>query len=121
MDDRTMSGSQRFFARILGREGAAAMEAESRAWLLVCPHCGYKHSVWDGGGVRYKSAGSGFQGSTCPNCGRSSLHRLEKGPNFPTSTGPSWPLVRAIVGLVLGIWLVVALIVLLVFMLVGLI
>jgi predicted RNA-binding Zn-ribbon protein involved in translation (DUF1610 family) len=121
MDDRTASRTQHLFARLLGPEAAVAMEAESRAWLLVCPHCGFTRSVWDTGGVRYKSSGAGRVGMTCPNCGRAGWQRIEKGSNFPATRGPVWPLVRLVVGLVLAIWLVVAALVLTIFKLTGLI
>jgi len=121
MDDRTMSASQLFFARLLGREGAAAMEAESRGWLLVCPHCGFERSVWSTGGVRYKASGSGRVGRTCARCGQSGWNSFKKGPDFPASTGPVWPLIRMIVGLVLFIWLLIAAVLATIFWLTGLI
>lgn len=122
MADRELSGTQRFFTRMLGREGAAAAEAESRGWLMVCPNCGFERSVWETGGVRYKaSGGSSRVMMPCPNCGKTGWHRVVKGPNFPTTSGPAWPLVRLILGMVLGILLLCAAIVLTVFRLVGLI
>ena len=121
MSDGTMSGSQRFFTRMLGPEAAAAAEAESRAWLLVCPHCGFERSVWDTGGVRYLSSGSGRVGMTCGRCGQSGWQKIVKGPNFPITRGPVWPLVRLVIGIVLTVWIVIAAIILTVFKLTGLI
>jgi hypothetical protein len=46
------------FARLLGPEAAAAMERESRAWLVICPDCGFSRSVRDMGGTRYKASGT---------------------------------------------------------------
>jgi predicted RNA-binding Zn-ribbon protein involved in translation (DUF1610 family) len=109
------------FLRLLGPEGAAAAEAESRAWLVTCPNCGFSRSVWDTGGVRYKASGTSRWGMRCPECGQTGFHLVHKGPNFPTSTGPAWPLVRLILGLVLLILLAVAGVLLLVFRLTGLI
>ena len=121
MGDRPMSGSQRFFAQMLGPEAAAAAEAESRAWLIVCPHCGFERSVWDTGGVRYRASGGGRVGMTCPRCGQAGWQKIVKGPNFPTVRGPVWPLVRLIIAMVLLILLLVAAILLTVFKLTGLI
>lgn len=108
------------FARLLGPETAAAMEAESRAWLVICPHCGFSRSVWETGGTRYKASGTSRVRMRCPSCDQSGWHRIEKGPNFPTTSGPVWPLIRLIVGLILIILLAVAGILLLVFKLTGL-
>jgi hypothetical protein len=110
------------FMRLLGPETAAAMEAESRAWLVICPHCSFSRSVWETGGTRYKaSGGTSRVMMRCPGCGQTGWHRIEKGPNFPTTSGPVWPLVRLILGLILVIGLVVAGILFLVFKLTGLI
>jgi predicted RNA-binding Zn-ribbon protein involved in translation (DUF1610 family) len=119
MEDRSLSRGQRFFARLLGAEAAAAMEAESRAWLIVCPHCGFARSVWDTGGVRYKASGASRVGMACPRCGRTGWHRIEKGPDFPAATGPVWPLVRLILALLLLILLAVAAILFALFKLIG--
>ena len=122
MDRRGLSGTQRFVTRFLGREGAAAAEAESRAWLMKCPNCGFERSVWDMGGVRYKASGGISRVMVkCPGCGQTGWHRVEKGPNFPTTSGPAWPLVRLILGMLLCIFLLVAAILLTVFKLTGLI
>jgi hypothetical protein len=109
------------FARLLGPEAAAAMERESRAWLVVCPHCGFSRSVWDMGGTRYKASGTSRIRVRCPGCGQAGWNRVEKGPDFPADTGPAWPLVRLVVGMVMLILLAVAGILLLVFKLTGLI
>ena len=109
------------FLRLLGPEGAAAAEAESRAWLVICPTCGFSRSVWDMGGTRCKASGTSRIRVNCPNCGQTGWHRIEKGPNFPADTGPAWPLVRLIVGMVLLILLAVAGLLLLVFRLTGLV
>jgi len=110
-----------WFLRLLGPEGAAAAEAESRAWLVTCPNCGFSRSVWEMGGTRYKAAGTARWRFRCPNCGQMGWHQVHKGPNFPTTTGPVWPLVRLVCGMILLILLAVAGILLLVFRLTGLI
>lgn len=109
------------FARLLGPEAAAAMERESKAWQVVCLQCGFSRSVWDMGGTRYKASGTSRIRVQCPSCGQTSWNRVQKGPNFPTDTGPTWPLVRLIIGMVLLILLAVAGVLLLVFKLTGLI
>jgi predicted RNA-binding Zn-ribbon protein involved in translation (DUF1610 family) len=110
------------FLRLLGPEGCAAAIAHSKAWLLICPNCGFSRSVWETGGIRYKATGGITRKLLhCPNCGQNGWHRVEKGPNFPTEPAPTWPLVRLILGLILFIWLVVAGILLLAFKLTGLI
>lgn len=122
MDRQGLSGTQRFFTRMLGREAAAAAEAESRAWMMKCPNCGFERSVWETGGVRYKASGGTKRVMMkCPNCGHTGWHRVEKGANFPTTGGPAWPLVRLILGMVFLILLLCAAILLTVFKLTGLI
>jgi predicted RNA-binding Zn-ribbon protein involved in translation (DUF1610 family) len=95
------------FARLLGPETAAAMEAESRAWMVVCTKCGFTRSVWETGGTRYKASGTSRVRIRCPSCGETGWNRIEKGPNFPTTSGPTWPLVRLIIVMVLLILLLV--------------
>ena len=121
MNDRPLSRSQSFFAHMLGPEAAAAMEAESRAWLVVCPHCGFERSVWETGGVRYKASGTSRVAMPCPRCGTTGWQRIEKGPDFPATTGPVWPLIRTIALMVLAILLLVAALLLAAFRLTGLI
>ena len=108
------------FLRLLGPEGAAAAEAESRAWLVTCPNCGFSRSVWEMGGIRYKAAGTARRLLSCPNCGQRGWHQVHKGPDFPASTGPAWPLVRLILAILLLVLLAVAGVLLLVFKLTGL-
>lgn len=109
------------FLRLLGSEGVAAAETESKAWLVTCPNCNFSRSVWDMGGVRYKAAGTARRRLRCQQCGQTGWHLVHKGPDFPADTGSAWPLVRLVVALVLLILLAVAGILLLVFKLTGLI
>ena len=52
-----------------GRRGLkAAMEAESREWLVRCPACGFERSVAEMGGTRYKAHGTSKSFLRCPNC-----------------------------------------------------
>jgi hypothetical protein len=60
-----------------GRHGAtAAMEAESRAWLVRCPACGFERSLWELGGIRYKARGTKRQFRRCPNCREFGWHTI---------------------------------------------
>ena len=52
------------------------MEAESRAWMVSCPHCGFERSVWDMGGIRYKAAGTSRNSMRCPSCGKRGWNRI---------------------------------------------
>lgn len=111
-----------WFLRLLGPEGAAAAEAQSKAWLLVCPNCGFSRSIWEMGGIRYKATGgTALKLVHCPSCGQTGWHRTVRAPDFPSDPAPTWPLVRLILAMVVAIWLVVAAILLTAFKLTGLI
>lgn len=58
---------------------AAAIEAESREWVLQCP-CGHEVSVWEAGGIRYKARGNPRKLRTCPQCGQRTWHRVIRRP-----------------------------------------
>jgi hypothetical protein len=47
-----------------------AAEADSRAWIGTCKHCGAGNSIWDIGGIRYKAAGEPITRVRCPKCGK---------------------------------------------------
>ncbi len=52
-----------------GRGGLkAAMEAESREWLVRCPACGFERTVAEMGGTRYKARGTKKSFLRCPQC-----------------------------------------------------
>lgn len=74
-----MSWIQWFVTRLLPRRWGAVIEAESRAWEIVCQTCGHESNVWAEGGVRYKAAGDPVKLFRCPNCGPA-WHRLHKRP-----------------------------------------
>lgn len=88
------------------RLATEAMEAESRAWMVQCPHCGFERSVWDTGGVRYKAAGTSRNYMRCPSCGKRGWHKIYfKGgvPGVaPASTGF---VLRLVVSIVAGVLL----------------
>lgn len=72
-----MTWLQRLITTCLPGKWAEAMQAESRAWAIVCQTCGSESNVWDAGGVRWKATGSPVKLFRCPNCGPS-WHRLYK-------------------------------------------
>jgi ribosomal protein S27E len=94
-----------FFTRFAGAETAAAMEAHSRAWLVICPHCGHERSIWELGGIRSRLL------LACPNCGKAGWHEVHKAADFPTMRVPAWGLVRLILSVVLCVLILVAVIV----------
>jgi hypothetical protein len=66
--------------RFVSEETAAAMEAESREWILGCKECPREISVWDLGGIRYKAKGTRTFRARCPQCGRRTSHRMQRRP-----------------------------------------
>lgn len=71
-----MSGTQRLLTRFVPRSWAAAMEAESKTWLVRCLNCGHERSVWAMGGVRWKASGTSRVHVRCPNCGARGWHTI---------------------------------------------
>ena len=65
---------------------AARVEAESREWMIECPRCGHRVSVWEAGGVRYKACGKARRLARCPNCRQLAMMRLyrENAPGAPS-------------------------------------
>ncbi len=64
-----MSGIQKFCKLIFPKRLFEAMEAESRQWHITC-ECGYSRSIWDVGGMRYKSKDNNKTYGKCPGCNR---------------------------------------------------
>ena len=69
---------RRVLFAILPRRAREAIGRESRAWHLVCPHCGHARSVWSMGGIRYGAAGGKRVRLPCPACEKRGWHRFEK-------------------------------------------
>jgi hypothetical protein len=65
---------QRLFTRLMPRH-AAAMEADSRRWMMTC-NCGFARSIWDLGGIKWTAKGESRNYGLCPSCGKRSWHRL---------------------------------------------
>jgi len=76
LDEEKKSGVQEAFTGAVSPSTASGMEAESRSWMVQCPHCGYERSVWEMGGVRYKAAGTSRWLRRCPNCGKMGWHKV---------------------------------------------
>jgi hypothetical protein len=77
-----MSWTQDFIASWLPRRWSAALEAESRRWVMTCP-CGHQTSLWEMGGIRFKAVGRPWRLGRCARCGRKfwgRLHKLEAPP-----------------------------------------
>ena len=71
-----MSRTQRFFRAVLPRSWFAAIEAESKRWILHCK-CGASHSIWDIGGLRYKGTRKKAIYTRCPECRQWSWQTVE--------------------------------------------
>jgi DNA-directed RNA polymerase subunit RPC12/RpoP len=80
------------------------MEAESRAWMVRCPHCGFERSVWDTGGIRYKAAGTSRNYISCPSCGKRGWNRISWGGGVPGAE-PASPgfVMRLVLSITVGV------------------
>jgi hypothetical protein len=73
-----MSLLRKLILAFVSRERAAAMEAESKAWMLCCEACPREVSVWDLGGLRHGARGNPRLRVRCPGCGERTWHRMER-------------------------------------------
>jgi DNA-directed RNA polymerase subunit RPC12/RpoP len=90
------------------RLATEAMEAESRAWMVQCPHCGFERSVWDTGGIRYKAAGTSRNYMRCPSCGKRGWNKIYwKGGAAGPGVEPASPgfVLRLVASIVVGVLL----------------
>lgn len=74
-----MSGFQKLMKLFIPRTTFQKMEAESRSWFLTCD-CGYSKSIWEIGGMRYKSKDNNKTFAKCPNCGKRKWLKLVQSP-----------------------------------------
>ena len=73
-----LSGMQRFIKMFVSDATFAAMEAESKQWMVKCTNCGHERSIWSMGGIRYKATGNPRRYRICPNCGQRSWQVVSK-------------------------------------------
>jgi hypothetical protein len=73
-----MSFLQRFLKKILPAKYAAAMEADTRRWILRCRDCGTEHSLWDAGGIRWGGSGVSATRLPCPGCGKITVQTVQR-------------------------------------------
>ena len=80
-----MNTLQRTLCKILPRPWFAAIEAESRVWM-VRGRCGFGRSLWEADGIRGKAAGSVHWLTRGPRCGKRSWHTISR--TDPTDQPP---------------------------------
>lgn len=73
-----MSFIQRLICSIVPKRIAHEIESESRGWKLTCDDCGASQSVWDAGGVRWKSKGAPRVKVQCAGCRQVSWHGMAR-------------------------------------------
>jgi rRNA maturation endonuclease Nob1 len=73
-----MSLIQRLILSVVPAAWGAAMERESRQWMLQCQACQHEVSIWDLGGIRYRAYGNSRKFLRCPACGRRTWQKLYK-------------------------------------------
>jgi RNase P subunit RPR2 len=76
-----MSALQKFMLRILPKRWAEEMEAEAQMWMLRCSSCGFEHSLWEAGGIRWKSSKNSKTATVlrCQQCGKRAIHTVHYG------------------------------------------
>jgi len=82
-----MTRTQRLLTGLVPRAWAAAMEADSRRWMVRCHACGFARSIWEIGGVRWKATGSSATWRRCPGCGARGRHTIERRDEAPPAGG----------------------------------
>lgn len=74
----SLSRTQKLVRLFSSRERFAAMERESRDWIVE-GSCGFRSTVWDMGGIRYKAASKGRATfGRCPSCGKRHGFKVHK-------------------------------------------
>ena len=69
---------QQLVVRLVPRSWAAAMEAESREWMVRCNGCGSEQSLWEYGGIRWKASRAQRTGTwgRCSACSKRGWHTV---------------------------------------------
>jgi hypothetical protein len=74
----TMKPAQHKFLKFMLPSNAfAAVQAETKKWLMECP-CGHKQDYWNAGGVRYKAQGEPRQLGYCPVCEKNTPQKIRR-------------------------------------------
>jgi DNA-directed RNA polymerase subunit RPC12/RpoP len=74
-----MNWLQRLVLSVVPRSWGEAIEAESRSWMLRCTQCGRERSLWEWGGMRWKSTKpTQHYRVRCPQCGGRRWHTLSR-------------------------------------------
>ncbi|HUQ70795.1 MAG TPA: hypothetical protein VM165_14795 [Planctomycetaceae bacterium] len=76
-DPHSLSRIQRFFLALFPKSWGESMERDSREWQVICP-CGCKRSIWELGGIRWKTTGNPRTWMRCPTCGERRWHKIIK-------------------------------------------
>lgn len=75
---------QKLVTSLVPKRWAAAIEAESKEWKLICPKCAHERSVWDAGGIRWKARSVGKRIlQRCESCGETGMARVERKTGAP--------------------------------------
>jgi hypothetical protein len=82
-----MSRIQRLIRFFVPAKTFAAMEADTRQWVVTCTTCGTAHDLWDMGGIRFKSRGDPVTMTRlpCKTCDRPRAMRLQRRDPPPLS------------------------------------
>lgn len=80
-----LSWLQRLVRVFVSRTTFERMRAESQAWKLTCPACGYQTDYWAQGGIRYRaSSWKKVIPGRCPSCGKWVAFEVTYLPDKPT-------------------------------------
>ncbi len=79
-DSPDLSRLQRFFKRWMSSKTFAAHEAQSKKWILTCPHCALRRTIWEMGGMRGGATGRPATRLRCPSCNQSGWHPVRFEP-----------------------------------------
>lgn len=90
METHKRSGVQRLMLALAPAGSRAAIEADSRSWIVECSACGADRSVWELGGIRAGASGSPRWMRQCQSCGDRNWHRVHWTGGDPALTNHDW-------------------------------
>ena len=76
-----MNRLQKIILSLFSPQKITEIQDESQRWHMICPRCGWKISVWDAGGIRWKA--TSYRKKTrgrCGGCGQSVWFAVESIP-----------------------------------------